>query len=124
MYLTSTAESISSAVNYGNSLRQDVAFACHISAAPHIRRSIQEGRIEGVSFPPAPKPQRKYTRTETAEDRRETVLEVHRLRHEGLKAREAAKEAGLCYQTYSRWRDDLGIEYHGECLRGKWRTIK
>ena len=86
MYFT-TNESISSAINYGASLKQPVAFACLVHGAPRIRRDIEEGRVQGISFPAPPKPKGKYTRTETSEDRRETVMKVNRLRHEGPKAR-------------------------------------
>ena len=122
MYLTTTTESISSAVNYGSSLKAPVSFACLVCGADRIRQDIKEGRVAGVRFPPDPKPKRKSFRAETEEERRRKVEQVHEFRRQGLKAREAAKEAGLCYQTYSRWRDDSGIEYDGECLRGKWRT--
>ena len=120
--LTTTTESIQSAVAYGASLKQDVSFACMVgSSASEMRRMIQAGEIEGVSFPEPEKPTR-YASPFTEEERREKVLKIHKLRENGEKSRLAAKLVGISYQTYSRWTDDLGLKYDGPTLSGQWRN--
>ena len=123
--LTSTTESIASAINYGASLKQPVAFACMVgSTADKMRRQIIAGEIEGISFP-APKVEKPYASPFTEAERRAKVSAINDLRRKGVKARLAAKEGGdISYQTYSRWMDDLDMRYSGPTLSGRWRTIK
>jgi len=122
MYLTST-ESISSAINYGASLKQPVAFACMVgSTASEMRRQIQAGEIEGISFP-APRKETRYASPFSEDERRAKVTAIHDLRRQGVKARLAAKQGGdVSYQTYSRWMDDLDMLYTGPTLSCRWRT--
>ena len=113
------------AVGYANSL------VGHFTAQETLRRgaeAVASYRASGlITFPEdriAAKPKDKaYASPFTEEERREKVSAIHQLRHEGVKARLAAKQGGdISYQTYSRWMDDLDMLYSGPTLSGLWRT--
>jgi len=117
--MNTTAETISNCISYANSTKEAVGFAVMVTEGEAIRRNIQDGKYEGISFPEPPKERK--AREQTTEAHRIAVVNyVHELRHEGEKAREAAKIAGVSYQSYSRWRDDLDMPYEGACLRGQF----
>ena len=121
MNITTTQETRSSCLAYANSTKAAVGFAVMVSDGASLRDEIKAGLHEGISFPD-PKAIKARTRETTEEQRIEAVKYIHQLRHEGAKAREAAKQAKVSYQTYSRWRDELDMQYDGACLRGKFRT--
>ena len=87
-----------------------------------IRRNIQDGKYEGISFPePEKAPSRQpRKRPQSRKDRIRTISAVHSLRRDGLSAVNAAKAVGVPYQTYAAWVVDERMPYEGACLRGQF----
>ena len=117
--MTTTQEIVSSCISYANSTKAAVGFAVMASSGDSLRDEIRAGKYEGVSFPDEDKPRKARDRGTTEEHRINTVELIHKMRGEGQKAREAAELNGICYETYTRWRDELKMPYKGACLRGK-----
>ena len=110
--MDTTAQTISHCIAFANSTKQAVGFACQVSQGDSIRADIKAGKYEGVSFPEPRKGKWKGTKSKIPEaTRRAAVMEVHALRQEGMKAKDAVKECGMNWATYRNWQDQLNIDY-------------
>ena len=120
--MSTTAQTISNCISYANSTKAAVGFAVMVTEGEAIRRNIQDGKYEGVSFPDPPKaankPPRK--RPHARKERIRMVSAVHSLRRDGLSAVNAAKLVGVPYQTYAAWVVEERMPYEGTCLRGQF----
>jgi hypothetical protein len=116
--MNTTAETVSSCIQFASSLRNAVGFAVATSHGEQIRNDIKGGKHEGVSFP-EPKTSRLYNSPFSQDERRRIVAGIHSLRREGKKARWAAEDFDISYQTYSRWIDEEEMPYTGPSLSGR-----
>ena len=109
---TSTSETVSNCISYANSTKAAVGFAVMATNGDSLRDDIKAGKYEGVSFPEPKKGKWKGTKSKIPEaKRRAAVMEVHALRQEGMKAKDAVKECGMNWATYRNWQDQLNIDY-------------
>lgn len=107
-----SAETVSNCVKFASSLKTSVGFAIAASEGQEIRKQIEAGQWEGISFPvPEEKQPRKRRSPYPAALKKEKVFMTNHLRKVGMGAKKSAKQAGVSYESYLRWMAELGITY-------------